>query len=175
MNIDKTVPLYDDTSSAPQSPTLSPRKDLDLKRKLEEQKKYSNRDDFMAVDTDIEESEHKSSYQSKRNINVDSVSRYTTDRPKKKRETTDIPPIHTNTTDITKSDHDSTPSPKEISKTKAPNVLELLKASAIVVKEEKRAKYLTYYKLLSSTGSTNFTINRPGSPTIDCIGLISDK
>ena len=112
----------------------------------------------------------------KRPLNVDAGMRTTTDRPKKiKTEDESVTTASSTTTSFSTTAAGGPSSPRDssnLSKTKAPNVLELLKASA---SEKKTSNAAIAYKLINSSGGTLFSISRPGSPAIDCVCCLADK
>lgn len=105
----------------------------------------------------------------KRQLSVDATTRLTTDRPKKPRESADIEPISS------PRDTEEQPSPREVSKTKAPNVLEILKATASEVRGKAKMPAQPVMRLVNSCGGFSLTITRPKNDAFECVAAITDR
>lgn len=127
-------------------------------------------DQMRSASTDAEDPGHNDTRKPKRQLSVDATTRLTTDRPKKPREIADIEPIPPSPRDT-----EEQLSPREVSKTKAPNVLEILKATASEVRGKAKMPAQPVMRLINSTGGFSLTITRPKNDAFECVAAVTDR
>ena len=89
-----------------------------------------------------------------------------TDRPKKIKIEGES---HVTSTSVTTTGTSEPVSPSSAPRNKAPNVLDMLKASQQQSVHDKKTSSLMTYKLVNTAGDTCFSISRPGAPSFDCV------
>jgi hypothetical protein len=105
----------------------------------------------------------------KRPMNVDAGTRYTTDRPRKKR----APGEDSVAEEPVKSGEVTMPA-EGLPKAKTPNVLELLKANSQKAGAENKADSRAC-QVINSSGTHLITITKPNMPAFTCVGATVDR
>jgi len=153
--------------------------DIAKMKEIHEQQQREKGSDSARTDETMDTSErsHEESRKSKRPLSVDAGTRMTNDRPKKRKDESSELTSEQDKKALSSSSSDSV-SPRESSKSKAPNVLDMLKAGVQPGQEKKFSLATPQFRLVSATGKMELRVNTTtasSSPYFVCIGCAADR